>query len=159
MREIEWLGEEAIVEGSQRWEAGCQRQSTFFKVPPRAAPGVNARATLPQGICRCYCCSQGGEHSGAHNDCPDMSSEASWQLWAQGVWTQKWLCLQGDSYLAKFSLQHIKHSCQGLGPFSVEICYVLSQGVLGITGRGFFLIWVVQPRSLAQNGPRPLQLN
>lgn len=30
--------------------------------------------------------------------------------------------------------------CQGLGPFSDEICYVLSQGVLGISGHGFFLI-------------------
>ena len=53
------------MEGSQKWEAGCQRQSTSFKVPPRAAPGVNARATVPQGICQC---SQGGENSGARNN-------------------------------------------------------------------------------------------
>lgn len=57
--------------------------------------------------------------------------------------------------LAKFWLLHIKHPCQGSGPFVVEVYYVLSRGVLGPSGSGFYLIWVVQPRSRGENGHTP----
>lgn len=101
--EEEWPREEVIGEGSQRWEAGFRRQSTSFEVPLRAAPGVSARATPGlRGSAIALVAVKGGEHSGALNKCRERPSEARWQLWAQGVWAQKWFCLQRDSYLAKF---------------------------------------------------------
>lgn len=124
--------------GSQRWEAGFQRQSTSFEVPLRAAPGVSARATpglrgsaialvAVKGVntqVLSMNAVRGPPRPGGNCGHREFGLKSGFVFRVTPIW-------QNSDYSTA--------NMSGTWSFLVEVCYVLSRGVLGMSERGFFL--------------------
>lgn len=158
LRKLRIAGE---VEGDRVAEGGsnCGGQSEVEgRLSKTTYPSSKFSQSSPRGKCQGYTASgdlpvlivavKGWNTQVLLADCPDNPRG---QLAIVGLgWTQSGFVFRVTP-IWQNSHYSIWHSCQGLGPFSVEICYVLSQeaGVCWASQVGFLL------SGLCSQGPWP----
>ena len=120
------------------WEAGFRRQSTSFEVPLRAAPGVSARATPGlRGSAAALVAVKG-----VNTQVPSMNAVRGPPRPGGNCGHREFGLKSGFVFRVTPIWQNSDYSTanmSGTRSFLVEVCYVLSRGVLGTSGRGFFL--------------------